>query len=91
MLAKLVIAAAAMLVVAGIAWHGIALNNFQRMWSDPTDRPSEPMAFRFILQPSMAAITAIRDGLRDARTERSPYLWTILPLPKDRVARLQRA
>ena len=63
LLAKLVIAAAATLVIAGIVWHGIALDNFQRMWSDLIDRPRGPMAFRFILQPSMAAITATRDGL----------------------------
>jgi hypothetical protein len=86
LLAKLVIAAAATLVIAGIVWHGIALDNFQRMWSDLIDRPSGPMAFRFILQPSMAAITATRDGLRDARTERSPYLWTIVRQSEERVA-----
>ena len=36
------------------------------------------MKFRFILQPSMAAIAAIRDGLKDARTGRSPYFWAIV-------------
>jgi hypothetical protein len=89
LLAKLVIAAAATLVIAGIVWHGIALDNFQRMWRDLIDRPSGPMAFRFILQPSMAAITATRDGLRDARTERSPYLWTIVRQSEERVALLR--
>jgi len=88
-LAKLVIAIAALLIIAGIMWHGVTVENFQRAWRDLTDRPSGPMAFRFILQPSMAAITAIRDGLRDARTERSPYLWTILRDPHKRVARLR--
>ena len=47
------------------------------------------MAFRFILQPSMAAITATRDGLGDARTERSPYLWTIVRQSEERVALLR--
>lgn len=89
LLAKAVIAAAAVLMVAGIIWHGVTIDNFQRMWSDLTDRPSGPMAFRFVLQPSMAAIAAIRDGLRDARTERSPYLWTILRQPQERVGRLR--
>jgi hypothetical protein len=89
LLAKLVIAAAAMLVIAGIVWHGVALDNFQRMWSDLIDRPSGPMAFRFILQPLVAAIIAIRDGLHDVRTGRSPYLWTILGRPKERVALLR--
>jgi hypothetical protein len=76
--AKLVVAVAASLIVAGVLWHGVTLENFQRMWTNLTDRPSGPMAFRFILQPSMATIAAIRDGLHDGRTERSPYLWTIL-------------
>jgi hypothetical protein len=86
LLARAVIAAAAVLMVAGIVWHGVALDNFQRMWRDLIDRPSGPMAFRFILQPSMAAITATRDGLRDARTERSPYLWTIVRQSEQRLA-----
>jgi len=47
------------------------------------------MAFRFILQPSMAAAAAIRDGVHDARTGRSPYLWTILRQPEKRIARLR--
>jgi hypothetical protein len=89
LLAKAVVAAAAVLIVAGIVWHGVTIDNLQRMWDDLTSRPSGPMAFRFILQPSMAAITAIRDGLRDARTERSPYLWTILRHPQERIGRLR--
>ena len=47
------------------------------------------MAFRFILQALVAAIIAIRDGLHDARTDRSPYLWTILGRPQERVALLR--
>ena len=39
------------------------------------------MAFRFILQPVMAAIFAIRDGMKDARAGRSPYFWTVLHDP----------
>ena len=36
------------------------------------------MAFRFILQPLMAAIAAILHGRMDARTGRSPYFWTVV-------------
>jgi hypothetical protein len=36
-----------------------------------------PMKFRLVLQPAMAAFFAIRDGMRDARTGRRPYLWKI--------------
>ena len=89
LLAKTVVAVAALLIVAGVLWRGVALENFQRMWSNLTERPSGPMAFRFILQPSMAAAAAIRDGVHDARTERSPYLWTILRQPEKRIARLR--
>jgi hypothetical protein len=86
--AKTVIAIAALLIVAGIVWHGVTIDNFRRMWSDLTDRPSGPMAFRFILQPLMAAVAAVRDGLRDARAERPPYLWTMLREPQERINRL---
>jgi hypothetical protein len=36
------------------------------------------MKFRLVLQPAMAAFFAIRSGLKDARTGKSPYLWSIL-------------
>ena len=47
------------------------------------------MRFRFILQPLMAAIAAILGGLKDARTGRSPYFWTMLGNPRERVERLE--
>ena len=34
------------------------------------------MTFRIILQPTMATLFALRDGLKDARTGRPAYLWT---------------
>jgi len=37
-----------------------------------------PMTFRVILQPTMAALLALRGGLKDAREGRPPYFWTIL-------------
>ena len=42
------------------------------------------MAFRFLLQPTVAAILAIRDGVKDARENRSPYFWTVLSNPVER-------
>ena len=47
------------------------------------------MKFHFILQPLMAAIAAILDGLKDARTGRSPYFWTMLDDPHGRVGRIE--
>jgi hypothetical protein len=46
-------------------------------WHEMVVRPAGPMGFRFILQPVMASILAIRDGIKDAKTNRSPYFWTI--------------
>lgn len=41
-------------------------------------RVGGPMTFRLILQPTMAALLALRAGLKDARAGRPPYLWTVL-------------
>lgn len=60
-----------------------------RMWDDLVARPGGPLAFRFILQPVMAAVVAIRDGFKDARTGRSPYFWTVLHDGQMRSERLE--
>jgi hypothetical protein len=61
------------LVLAGIAWHGISTEELDRFWRNIVARPGGPMAFRFALQPTMAGIAALRDGIRDARLGRLPY------------------
>lgn len=91
LLAKSVIAIGAMLVIGGIAWHGFTLQTMQRLWTDLVARPDAPMRFRFILQPLMAAIVATLDGVRDARTGRAPYFWTVLSKPQERVGLLREA
>jgi hypothetical protein len=60
-----------------------------RMWEDIAARPAGPMAFRFVLQPTMAVIFAIRDGRRDARAGRSPYSWDLLDGGGDTMALLR--
>jgi hypothetical protein len=60
-----------------------------RQWADLLARPSGPFAFRLVLQPTMAVITALKDGLEDARTGRSPYFWTVLTRAGERGARLR--
>lgn len=47
-------------------------------------RVSGPMKFRLLLQPTMAIIFAIRDGLKDAREDRVPYFWAIFTSPAHR-------
>ena len=89
LLPKMVIAFAVLLIAAGALWHGVTLDALHRFWGDLVERPSGPMAFRFILQPVMVAIAAIRDGIKDARTGRSPYFWTVLSKPHERVERLR--
>jgi hypothetical protein len=49
-----------------------------RVWTDLMERPSGPLAFRFLLQPTMAAALAVRDGIRDAREGNSPYFWSVV-------------
>jgi hypothetical protein len=61
----------------------------QRFFDDIFARPSGPLALRFLLQPVMATLFAIRDGIKDARDGRSPYFWTVLSKPAERRERLR--
>jgi hypothetical protein len=66
-LAQVVLTLAILLMIVGVAWRGVTIENIERIWDSLLARPSGPMAFRFILQPSIAAIVAIRDGLYDVK------------------------
>jgi hypothetical protein len=68
----------AALVAFGAVWYGISFEDLDRLRKDILDRPGGPMTFRFILQPAMAAIAALGDGVKDARLGRRPYLWAIM-------------
>ena len=65
------------LALVGAIVYGISPEVNRRIWTDIFNRPSGPMSFRFILQPVMAIVAALHDGIKDARTGRSPYLWTM--------------
>jgi len=41
-------------------------------------RTSGPLTLRLILQPAVATFFAIRSGLADARTGKTPYFWSLL-------------
>lgn len=41
-------------------------------------RASGPVSLRLLLQPSLAVLFAIRDGVRDARSGADPYIFAIL-------------
>ncbi len=60
-----------------------------RIWTNITQRPDGPLALRFYLQPTIAAILAIRDGMKDARSGQTPYFWAIVFRPEQRRERLR--
>jgi hypothetical protein len=64
-------------------------DTLSRIWENLLDRPSGPLALRFLMQPIMATILAIRDGIKDAHSGRSPYFWTVVTNPEERGGRLR--
>ncbi len=81
LLARLVIVLMIAFIAVGVLWYGLSEEVRHRVWDQLIARPTGPMAFRFILQPIMAAIAALRDGVNDAKSRRSPYFWTLLTNP----------
>ena len=53
-------------------------------WTDLVGRWSGPFAFRFFMQPVMAAFYAYRDGRKDAGAEQLPYLMRFFSAPRSR-------
>lgn len=88
-MAEAALLASAILLFLGFLWYGISSDVIERQWRDFTGRPGGPMSFRFILQPAMATIAALHDGIADARQGRSPYFWTVLTNSEKRAGRLR--
>lgn len=76
-------------ILLGAFWYGFSSEVHQRIWQDIANRPGGPMTFRFVLQPAMATLAALHDGIQDARTGRAPYFWTVLSNPEKRIGRLR--
>ena len=76
--ARLAIGLVVGLIVLGVVCYGFATETVNRAWENLLARPGGPMKFRFVLQPAMAAIVAVRDGIKDARLGRRPYVWALL-------------
>jgi hypothetical protein len=51
-------------------WESIA-----RGWENFLARPGGQFSLRFVLQPVVAALIALRAGLKDAREDRPAFLW----------------
>ena len=89
--ARVVVGLMAAFVLGGILWYGLAPENFVRLWQNLVDRPGGPMLFRYFLQPTMATITAVLIGVKDARLGRTPFWQTVLTNPAERAGRLEEA
>ena len=89
LLAQVVIVLLIAFTAFGVVVYGLSDEVRHRVWEQLIERPTGPMAFRFILQPVMAAIAALRDGIEDAKSRRSAYFWTLLTNPLERGGRLR--
>lgn len=60
-----------------------------RIWHDLIARMDGPFHLRFIFQPLMAMIFAIRDGVKDAHEGRPAYFWSLCTEPSFRKERIR--
>jgi hypothetical protein len=84
------LAFALLLLVLGATWYGWSWDVHQRFWADIFGRADGPMTFRLLLQPTMALIAAIPDGISDARNGHSSFFWTSPHDPAVRHGRLRQ-
>lgn len=49
-----------------------------RVWENLGGRIGGPMSLRLLLQPTIAAMLAVRAGVADSRAGKPPYLWAVL-------------
>jgi hypothetical protein len=78
MLTWFVLALSVVLTVLGVYWYGWSSEVHERFWTDIAERVHGPMTFRFYLQPTMAAIAAYHDGVKDVRSGHKAFFWTAL-------------
>jgi hypothetical protein len=57
-------------------WHRYIDSLFARL--------DGPLHFRIIMQPAMAAILAVIDGVKDARLGKPAYFWEVVTSPEHR-------
>jgi len=62
----------------------VEIDPLTRMFENLVARVTGPMHFRVLMQPTMALIFAIRDGIKDAREGRPPYFWALFRQPEQR-------
>ena len=64
-------------------------DTWMRILENLNDRVSGPLKFRLVLQPLVAVVFAIIAGLKDARTGKPPYFWSLITGPGDRAAMIK--
>jgi hypothetical protein len=57
---------------------------WERIVGDLLARLDGPLHFRFIVQPLMAIIFAVIDGVKDAKAGKPAYFWALLSTPEYR-------
>ena len=55
-----------------------------RIWGGLVGRGEGPLSLRLYLQPTMAAILAILDGVKDAKAGNPAWLWAVVSDPQHR-------
>jgi hypothetical protein len=60
------------------------MRDWQRIVQDLVARLDGPLHFRFIVQPLMATIFAVIDGVKDAKAGKPAYFWALLSTPEYR-------
>lgn len=77
------------LLLWGIVRYGLDPSVNPTFWNDILGRLSGPMTFRFYLQPTMAFIAALPDGINDAKLGRSGFFWASWGHPGAKTGRLR--
>ena len=62
---------------------------FARAWDNLLGRLGGPLSFRFLIQPTVAALVGIVAGVRDAQAGRPAYFYAIFTDAVHRSARLR--
>jgi hypothetical protein len=83
------VATVALLVVLGFTWYGASWQVRERFWSDIFGRLSGPMTLRFYLQPTLAFVAALKDGIKDARSGHKAFFWSTFSDPTLQRGRLR--
>jgi hypothetical protein len=60
------------------------MSELHRIFHNLFARLDGPLHFRLIVQPMMAIIFAVVDGIKDAKAHKPPYFWGLLSTPNYR-------